>query len=238
MALSGAVDRLLWIRILWEWLRNCDVKWQHPEQALQEARKAALVTDCRSAYDLLTRSALPQCEEHRTTIECLLIRERLESNCAIRWVTSNAQLADCLTKAMDASTLRACLASGRYCLFDENRVLQERSDRRQRLQWAREATAKQQVANVSTAEAHDFWDQSVPGKLIRVHRKPRACMFTPIGVMDCPVALVNLEGSRCTQVVDASGTRTLHDQWPGNLGAKTLPFVWTGTTTFTILKKV
>ena len=210
VALSGAVDRLLWLRILWAWLQSFEVKWQQPEEALQEARKAALVTDCRSAFDLLTRSALPQCEEHRTTIECLLIRERLKSNCAIRWVTSNAQLADCLTKTMDASTLRACLANGRYCLFDENRVLQERSDRRQRLKWAKEATSQQpQTAHVSMSEAQDYWDESSPGKLIRVHVKPRDRMFTPIGVVDCPVLLVNLRGDRCTHVIDASGQRTL-----------------------------
>ena len=108
---------------------------------MQAARKAALVTDCKSAYDLLTKTAVPQCEEHRTTIECLLIRERLQANCMVRWVTSNAQLADCLTKSMDASVLRQCLKSGRYSLFDEDRILQQRSDKRQRLKWAKEVTS-------------------------------------------------------------------------------------------------
>ena len=92
IALSGAVDRLLWIRLLWEWINHPD--WGSPEEALQKARKAVLVTDCKSAYDILTRAAIPQCEEHRTAIECLLIRERLQANCMVRWVTSNAQLAD------------------------------------------------------------------------------------------------------------------------------------------------
>ena len=132
IALSGTVDRLLWIRLLWERLSNPEVEWGKPEEVLAKARQAALVTDCKSASDLLTRTALPQCEEHRTTIECLLIRERLRANCAVRWVTSNAQLADCLTKSMDSTSLRECLKSGQYCLFDENRVLQERSDKRQR----------------------------------------------------------------------------------------------------------
>ena len=116
IALSGTMDRLLWIRLLWEWLNNPAVNWRSPEEALGRARKAALVTDCKSAYDLLTRTAIPQCEEHRTTIECLLIRERLQSNCVVRWVTSNAQLADCLTKSMDSTVLRECLRSGRYAL--------------------------------------------------------------------------------------------------------------------------
>ena len=59
----------------------------------------------------------------------------------VRWVTSNAQLADCLTKSMDASVLRQCLKSGRYSLFDEDRILQQRSDKRQRLKWAKEVTS-------------------------------------------------------------------------------------------------
>ena len=99
IALSGTVDRLLWIRLLWEWLQKPRNKTGVVlRKFLAKARQAALVTDCKSAYDLLTRTAIPQCEEHRTTIECLLIRERLRANCAVRWVTSNAQLADCLTK--------------------------------------------------------------------------------------------------------------------------------------------
>lgn len=77
VALSGATDRLMWIRLLWNWLINPEFKWQSPEKALKATKQAALVTDCKSAFDLLTRTAIPQCEEHRTTIECLLIRERL-----------------------------------------------------------------------------------------------------------------------------------------------------------------
>ena len=72
IALSGAVDRLLWIRLLWEWINNPAIDRGSPEEALQKARKAALVTDCKSASDILTRAAIPHCEEHRTTVECLL----------------------------------------------------------------------------------------------------------------------------------------------------------------------
>ena len=79
--------------------------------------KAAVVTDCRSIYDILTRTAVPSCSEYRTTIECLLLRERLKSNCDVRWVTSQAMLADCLTKTMDSSVLRECLRTGKLLSF-------------------------------------------------------------------------------------------------------------------------
>ena len=80
-ALCNSVDRLMWIRVLWAWMKNPWCDWRHPEKLLLEERTSALVTDCKGAYDLLTRTALPQCSEHRTTIECLLIRERLRENC-------------------------------------------------------------------------------------------------------------------------------------------------------------
>lgn len=41
IALSGAVDRLRWIRLLWEWINNPAIDWGSPEEALQKARKAA-----------------------------------------------------------------------------------------------------------------------------------------------------------------------------------------------------
>eukprot|EP00435_Cladocopium_sp_Y103_P015740 s2941_g3.t2 len=121
-ALSNTVDRLMWLRLLWAWIRNPKCDWAHPEKLLKSETTSALVTDCKSAYDLLTRTALPQCSEHRTTIECLLIRERLQENCKVRWVSSQAMLADCLTKSMDAQALRACLNTGRYVLLDEEHV--------------------------------------------------------------------------------------------------------------------
>ena len=75
-ALCNSVDRLMWIRVLWAWMKNPSCNWRQPEQLLLEERTSALVTDCKGAYDLLTRTAIPQCSEHRTTIECLLVRER------------------------------------------------------------------------------------------------------------------------------------------------------------------
>lgn len=113
-ALSTTVDRLLWLRMLWAWLEDPDGEWSNPEEVLEGENKAAVVTDCRSMFDILTTIAVPSCSEHRTAIECLLIRERPKSNCDIRWVSSRAMLADCLTKSMDCSTLRECLRTGKY----------------------------------------------------------------------------------------------------------------------------
>ena len=232
IALSGAVDRLLWLRILWAWLKCPEVDWKHPEEALQRERQAALVTDCKSAYDLLTRVAVPQCEEHRTTIECLLIRERLQSNCAVRWVTSGAQLADCLTKSMDPSSLRSCLKSGRYALYDEKKVLKERSDRKQRLKWIRDATSSE-ATSFQLSDVRDSWDISDASLVVRIHQVPRTRLFAPIGVDNCPISLDELSLERTTfgkSLGGASWSKT--DFWPGTGAHAVQPVAWVGRTVF------
>ena len=115
----------------------------------------------------------------------------------VRWVTSNAQLADCLTKSTDASALRQCLRSGRYSLFDEGRILQQRSDKKQRLKWAKEVTASPVL--LSSSDCQDFWETDSKGQVIRVHRTPRNKLFSPIGVQDCPVDLRLLNLERVTE---------------------------------------
>ncbi|CAL1150724.1 unnamed protein product [Cladocopium goreaui] len=236
IALSGAVDRLLWIRLLWEWLNNPEVDWRSPEEALCKARRASLVTDCKSAYDLLTRTALPQCEEHRTTIECLLIRERLQSNCTVRWVTSNAQLADCLTKSMDSTVLRECLRSGKYALYDEGRILQQRSDKKQRLKWAKEVTSEiNEVPTNSVVPLEDAWEVNSQGQVIRIHHVPRRRLFSPIGVAGCPVDIRELGVQRVTIGNASNGEQwNEKDFWPGSRGHAVTPFSWTGRTIFQI----
>ena len=230
IALSGAVDRLLWLRILWAWLCHPEVDWKNPEEALQRERKAALVTDCKSAYDLLTRVAVPQCEEHRTTIECLLIRERLQSNCSVRWVTSGAQLADCLTKSMDPVALRSCLKSGRYSLYDENKVLKERSDKKQRQRWLREATSETNEVSCMLSDVNDFWDTSTPNLVVRIHQVPRTRLFAPIGVSNCPVPLDELSLERVTHGKSVGGT-SWHkaDFWPGTGAHAPQQTAWGGS---------
>ena len=241
-ALCNSVDRLMWIRVLWAWMKNPWCDWRHPEKLLLEERTSALVTDCKGAYDLSTRTALPQCSEHRTTIECLLIRERLRENCVARWVSSQAMLSDCLTKSMDSEALRECLRSGVYSLRDEEHVLKERLDRRQRVNWVKEQAKAVDTSNNNTAEAesanqvdavkspsvHDFWMWRGNNELVRVHQKPRLVKFTPIGITDCPVDLRKLSARRVTNF----GNRAETDYWVGTRAFQKFERAWTETTSF------
>ena len=141
-ALSGSLDRLSWLRILWAWLCNPSINWTDPAEVLRTCPVASIATDCKSVFDLSTRTSTPVCEEFRTTIECLLIRERLTENCKLRWVCSQAMLADCLTKAMDSGVLRRAIALGKYSLFDELDILKQRADKKERLKWLSEQESR------------------------------------------------------------------------------------------------
>jgi predicted metal-binding protein len=107
---------------------------------LNPKAQSIITTDCKSLYDLISRHAPPSCQEFRTLLQAKLIKEHINNGIQIRWVPSQAQLADALTKIMDPSVLRECLSIGRYSLHDEAQILRERSDSRARLQWLRNMT--------------------------------------------------------------------------------------------------
>lgn len=142
VALSSALDRLGYIRVMWEWLKNPALDWSDPTEVLQGAPQASAVTDCKSVYDIATKTSTPSCHEMRTTLECLLIRERLLSNVTLRWINTQAMLADCLTKSIDGALLRECIRSGKYTLYDEAESLKTRATKRERLDWLRQGARK------------------------------------------------------------------------------------------------
>ena len=92
-------------------------------------------TDCKSLYDIISRTAAPSCQEFRTVLQAKLIREHLAAGVLVRWVPTGAQMADALTKCMDGTVLRECLLLGQYRLTDEAQLLKTRADSRTRLKW-------------------------------------------------------------------------------------------------------
>ena len=154
-ALSSTLDRVSWLRIMWAWLKDPGIDWTSPTEILQNSPLATIATDCKSVYDLSTKTSTPTCEEFRTTLECLLIRERLSENCKLRWVSSQAMLADCLTKAMDGGMLRRALELGKYALFDELAILQQRADKRERLKWL--SDQEKQIRSKEMSQQEKVW---------------------------------------------------------------------------------
>ena len=70
-----------------------------------------------------------------------MIRDRLREGVEVKWVHSAAQMADALTKEMDATTLRIFLSRGRCVLHDVEEILRQRSDKKIRNEWYTKSTS-------------------------------------------------------------------------------------------------
>ena len=139
-ALSGALDLLSWTRLHWAWMVAPTLRWQQPNQTLAELPKAYAIVDCKSLYDLLQKTSIPQCSEYRTMLEALIIKDRLTEGVIVKWVHSAAQLADALTKDMDTTALRIFLDKGVCRVHDIDVILRQRADKKIRNQWIAEAS--------------------------------------------------------------------------------------------------
>ena len=149
VSLNSVLDHLSWIKLCWAWFLDNRVQWRDPTTALrnlpeaystatikaQELPDSIAATDCKSLYDLVTRTAPPSCTEFRTALNARQIKDLLSEGTSLRWVHSGAQLADCLTKVMETSFLRETLRLGKYRLNDELQVLKARSNARNRIKW-------------------------------------------------------------------------------------------------------
>ena len=142
-SLSKTVDQLGWLRLLWGVLHVSDFDWKEPATAFARMPQAALITDCKSLYDLVTRLAIPACEEYRTTLEVLLIKDRCREHVACRWIPTSLQLADPLTKVMDSSLLQQVLARGRFRIFDEDFSLTKNAHRKAAISWCHSKSTSQ-----------------------------------------------------------------------------------------------
>ena len=108
-ALSTTLDQLTWVQIYWAWILDPKVEWQRPEKAdnlppaisiptYKADQNDLAVADCKSLYDLTTRTAIPNCQEYRTQLLARSIKDILTEGIHLHWVHSGAQLADSLTK--------------------------------------------------------------------------------------------------------------------------------------------
>ena len=145
-SLAAAMDQLSWLRIFWQWLLDPTIQWKKPEETLPKIPQAisiatkthdndVAVTDCKSLYDLVTRTAPPACSEFRVQLVARAIKEAMKEGTTLRWVHSGAQLADSLTKIMASHFLRETLREGVFRLCDEDSTLRSRAQNRDRIRW-------------------------------------------------------------------------------------------------------
>ena len=145
-SLSSTLDQLSWLRLFWSWIKDPLTNWRKPTETLKalpptyatatfKEDPSIAVTDCKSLFDLVTRTATPSCSEFRTQLQAHAIKDFLAEGVRLRWVHSGAQLADALTKIMECHFLRQTLFHGKYCLHDESQILKERASTKTRVKW-------------------------------------------------------------------------------------------------------
>lgn len=135
-------------------------QWSTPDELREDLKRlpkkteSIIATDCKSMFDLISRTAPPACQEFRTQLQAKLIKEHINNGIQIRWVPSGAQVADSLTKVMDNTMIRECLCQGRYALHDQHDILRSRSDSRARLQWFRQQGSEaNEVKDIQESQA-------------------------------------------------------------------------------------
>ena len=83
----------------------------------------------------IDKLATPACEEYKTTLEVLLIKQRCLENAQFRWIPTTLMIADSLTKSMDPTVLRAVMSQSRFRLYDGDQSLQKCAQRREAVAW-------------------------------------------------------------------------------------------------------
>ena len=120
---SEAIDQL-------NWLRGTIAEVLKPTENIREYSMSlsnipgVVVTDCKSLYDCLhgERTLL---SDKRLSLEAAIIRQGLQENVTVKWVCSEQQLADCLTKQLNGRSLeyiQQVMAENSYTLGPDSRT--------------------------------------------------------------------------------------------------------------------
>ena len=110
--MSRSADRLGWLRLLWGVFTIAQFPWKEPSQAYSCLPVGIITTDCRSLYDLVSRTAMPHCEEYRTTLEVLLIREQCQDHCIFQMDPNDHHAGRCTDQGNGPISPKNCTPEG------------------------------------------------------------------------------------------------------------------------------
>ena len=97
-AMAAAMEELYFVKLFRVMLLQPGLSVRHAQDELKK-KKSVVVTDCRALYDALNRANVATTQDKRVAIECLVIASMIkETGSILRWVSSERQLADGLTK--------------------------------------------------------------------------------------------------------------------------------------------
>ena len=119
-ALAECDQELMFTRLAWAEFCGVPVNLKKPSDAVKQV-VGGVVVDAKALYDVLLKRDLNSSgaglKDKFTALEVLCLLESLESNSTVvRWVHSNAQLADALTKPLPLGVLQKSLIEGSWTL--------------------------------------------------------------------------------------------------------------------------
>jgi len=125
-ALAETEQELMFVRCMWQELHGSDLDIQNPG-ATAKLTEGILVTDAKALYDSIQQGDLPSfsSKEKYTALEVLsLVQNLQDQDTQLRWVNSDMQWADSLTKTGSQDRMGSFLQNGqRWSLaYDPNFV--------------------------------------------------------------------------------------------------------------------
>ena len=96
-ACATAIDELMMVKMLYSMVKDTSLTIKDNKTA--GGPKSAVIIDARALYDAINKETIQSSLDKRVAIESLVIRDGLKhTNSDLRWVSSERQLADGLTK--------------------------------------------------------------------------------------------------------------------------------------------
>ena len=146
---------------MWAELCGYDVDTKDISEQMK-AVPGTMVTDAKSLYDVVRKGSLNTAglglRDKYSTLEMLSVLERLERGSTLtRWVNSEAQLADALTKPQVSSSLHKVLQEHMWTLVYDERFVSAKKCRK-----------------LSAIFAYRLWGMSIPR--LRLFRRSASCV--------------------------------------------------------------
>eukprot|EP00435_Cladocopium_sp_Y103_P001074 s5062_g1.t1 len=122
-AFSEAEEELMWCRLQWAEMCGKNVPFKQPETIVASV-KGVMVTDAKSLYDVIQKGDQATSgiglKEKYSALEIMSVVQRLElCKTMTRWVHSDAQIADALTKRLSTSALKRVLSVNTWTLVED-----------------------------------------------------------------------------------------------------------------------
>lgn len=96
-ACATAIDELMIVKTLYGMIKDPEINIKNDDIA--KGSRSAVVIDARALYDAINKETIQSSLDKRVAIETLVIRDSLKfTNSDLRWVSSERQMADGLTK--------------------------------------------------------------------------------------------------------------------------------------------